>query len=305
MNDLSFDIIQKPGTIHMNVEPLKEQLREKMEEYASKVFAEEDKKDAKDDLAFLRSIKKAVNERRIEVKKEYMKPCDLFEKEVAELIYLIDGPIGLINGQVKEFEEKRIREKNAEIQKIYDELVEDELQDYIPLECIYSTKWGNAGTTLKSIRREIESVVVKTSAEINAIKAINSDKKEAALNIYMATRNLPAAMKCIADYEKQKDEILKKQETEQAERAERERQKEIERIRKEERERIRSEEKIRLDAEKSAIETLKTVDEDAAAPLSTKESRKVIYTVVATPDELQEIEMAFTSLGVYFERKDV
>lgn len=32
---------------------------------------------------------------------------------------------------------------------------------------------------------------------------------------------------------------------------------------------------------------------------------KVIYTVVATPDEIQEIEMAFNSLGIYFERKDV
>jgi len=39
--------------------------------------------------------------------------------------------------------------------------------------------------------------------------------------------------------------------------------------------------------------------------LSSEESKKVIYTVVATEEELKDIEQAMTSFGVYFERKDV
>ena len=121
----------------------------------------------------------------------------------------------------------------------------------------------------------------------------------------MSTRNLAAAIKFINDYEARKSEILERQAKEKEEREAALKQEEIERIRREERARIAAEERIRQDAKKEAVEELKTVDEQAARPLSSADSKKVIYTVVATDDELQEIEMALTSLGVYFERKDV
>ena len=82
-------------------------------------------------------------------------------------------------------------------------------------------------------------------------------------------------------------------------------QDEIDRIRREERERIAEEERIRNQARQEAVEEIKTVDDAAAAPLACEASRKVIYTVVATPEELEEIETALTSLGIYYERKDV
>ena len=44
---------------------------------------------------------------------------------------------------------------------------------------------------------------------------------------------------------------------------------------------------------------------EKAAELTTEESKTVVFTVKATDDEIVEIEMALTSLGVYFERKDV
>ena len=99
-------------------------------------------------------------------------------------------------------------------------------------------------------------------------------------------------------------EILRKQESEEAERREQEREAERQRIREEERRRVRQEEEIRATAEKKVIEDLKTVDEEKAAQLSTNDSKTVIYTVVATEEELADIEQAMTSFGVYFERKD-
>ena len=47
------------------------------------------------------------------------------------------------------------------------------------------------------------------------------------------------------------------------------------------------------------------MDEAAAAPLTEKHSMKVVYVVVGTMEELQEVEMAFNSWGLYYERKDV
>lgn len=305
MSNLKFDVVQTAGIINVDFESIESQLSEKMDEYNGLVFTEDKKKDAKADLAELRKYRKAVNDRKSEVKKAYMEPYNQFEAKVKKLIELIDEPINYIDGQVKEFEEKRIREKKAEIKKIYDEIVPEDLQDYIPLECIYGTKWDNASTTMKSIKQEISDAVSKAESDISVIKGMNSDKTEDALNLYMSTRNLAVAIKFINDYEAKKREILERQAKEKEKREAALKQEEIDRIRREERARIAAEERIRQDAKKEAVEELKTVDEQAARPLSSADSKKVIYTVVATDDELQEIEMALTSLGVYFDRKDV
>ena len=42
---------------------------------------------------------------------------------------------------------------------MYEELVPDELQDYIPLERIYGPNWDNVTTTMKSVKTEISSKV--------------------------------------------------------------------------------------------------------------------------------------------------
>lgn len=134
MNELKFNVVQSIGEITANFDEFKNQVSRELEKYKSKEFTEDTKKDAKKDLAELRKKKAAVNERRIEVKKEYMKPYDEFEAKVKELITLIDEPITLIDYKVKEFEEKRINERKEEILLAYEEIVPGELQDYIPLE---------------------------------------------------------------------------------------------------------------------------------------------------------------------------
>lgn len=156
MQKLELTINQTMGVITGNFDDIKKSLETEMAVYETKQFAEEDKQKAKGDLADLRKLRKAVNDRKVEVKKEYMKPYEVFEGKVKELIGVIDKPIALIDGQVKEFEAKRVEEKKTEIQKLYGELVEEELHDYIPLEKIYGEKWTNASTTMKSIREEID-----------------------------------------------------------------------------------------------------------------------------------------------------
>lgn len=305
MSELQFDVIQNAGSIEMDTAELESQLSKKMEEYKTKQFTEDSKKEGKDDLAILRKLKKAVGDRDREVKKQHMKPYDDFHEKVNRLISLIDEPIQIIDGQLKVYEENRVNERKKDIQGIYDSFVDDVLEDYIPLEVIYGSKWTNATTTLKSIKAEIEEIAKKTSEDISAISAMKSDVTDKALNLYMNNHNLACAIAYINDYETSKVKILKQQQEEQEKQAERQRQAEIERIRHEERIRIREEERIRNEAKIQAVTEIKEINEQEAAPLSSRESVKVIYTIVATPDEITEIEMAFNSLGVYFERKDV
>ena len=305
MQKLELTINQTMGVITGNFEDIKKSLETEMAVYETKQFAEEDKQKAKGDLADLRKLRKAVNDRKVEVKKEYMKPYEVFEGNVKELIGVIDKPIALIDGQVKEFEAKRVEEKKAEIQNLYNELVEVELHDYMPLEKIYGEKWTNASTTMKTIREEINLKVMQTRQDIATIKAMKSEKEEQALNLYMENNNLALAIQMINRYEQEKAEILRRKEKEEQERRDRELERERERGREEERARIREEERLKAEAEQKAIDQIKTVDEVKAAELTTEDSKTVVFTVKATDAELEEIEMALTSLGVYFERKDV
>lgn len=304
MHDLELAVSQDLGKITANFDEIKTALAGQLKEYKDKEFSEDKKKDAKEDLASLRKLKKSVDDRRKEVKKVYMKPYDDFDAKVKELIGLIDEPIKLIDYQVKSFEANRVKARKEEIKKVYEELVPDELQDYIPLERIYGPKWDNTTTTMKSIKTEISSKVSSTNSDIAAIKAMRSEKEETALNLYMENNNLAIAIKYLSEYENEKAEILRKQEAKEVERREQELEAERQRIREEERRRVQQEEEIRVTAEKKVIEDLKTVDEEKAAPLSTNDSKTVIYTVVATEEELADIEQAMTSFGVYFERKD-
>ncbi len=305
MNNTVAVITQESAKISCNFDQVEQAIKGTLAEFEGVVFTEDSKTYAKKQVASLRKQKKEFQENLRDAKNEYMAPWNEFETQAKNLIALYDKPINSINGQVQAFEEKRVREKKAEIEAAYNELVPDDLQDYIPLECIYGAKWDNATTNMKTVRKEISEAVTKTQSEISVISSMGSDKVQAALALYMANRNLAAAVKYISDYEAKKKEILAQQERREAERAEALRREEIEKIRREERARIAEEERIRKDAKREIVEEIKTVDEAAAAPLSGKQSMKVIYTVVATAEEIQEIEMAFNSLGIYFERKDV
>lgn len=305
MNNTVAVITQESAKISCNFDQVEQAIKGTLAEFEGVVFTEDSKTYAKKQVASLRKQKKEFQENLRDAKNQYMAPWNEVETRAKNLIALYDEPIDFINGQVQAFEEKRIREKKEEIEAVYNELVPEDLQDYIPLECIYGAKWDNATTNMKTVKKEISEIVTKTQGEISVISSMGSDKVQAALALYMANRNLAAAVKYISDYEAKKKEILAQQERREAERAEALRREEIEKIRREERARIAEEERIRNEAKREAVEEIKTVDEAAAAPLTEKHSMKVIYTVVATAEEIQEIEMAFNSLGIYFERKDV
>ena len=224
--NLELSMIPKSGVISTNFEEIKEKLETEMSTYKTMRVTVDNKKEAKEDMADLRKLKKKLNDRKKEVKEEYMKPYLEVEDGVKQLISIIDGAINFLDGQVAELEEQRVLERKAEITKVYDELVEEELLDYMPMERIWNNKWTNASTTMKSIREDIAGYATKVRTDIAAIKAMQSDKTEQALNYYMETNDLASSIQMITRYEQEKANILKKKEQEEKERREKELEKE-------------------------------------------------------------------------------
>jgi len=304
VKEIKFEVTPVSGSINTNMVAIKEQLAVMVSQYAGLVFTEDSKAAAKKTVAELRRLKKDIDDRRKEIKKQWLLPYEKFEAEVKELLAIVDGPIDQINEQVEAFEQKRLKEREIEIKMIYAEEIGD-LSDFIPLYRIRDEKWNNISTSTKAIKKAMAETIAATRAGKLAIESMQSDAVPAALKKYQTTLDLTGAINYINQYEAQRAEVLRR-EAERLQREEEQRhQAEIERVRREERQRIAEEERIRREAETKAIEDIKVVDEVSAAPLTAPDSQKAIYTVVGTKSELQELEMAMTSLGLYFERKDI
>lgn len=125
MAELTVQVKQKVGNIQFNYEEIKETLAAQMDLYKDAQFSEDTKKDAKKEVAALRNMKKAIDEKRKEVKKQCLVPYEDFEAKCKELQGLIDQPINLISCQITAFEEKRIYKKERESKRFFRRFLRD------------------------------------------------------------------------------------------------------------------------------------------------------------------------------------
>ena len=216
MEEIRVNVEQKNGVIGFNFEEIKEKLNSELEVYKNMIFTEDSKAEAKKTIASLRKLKKSVNDKKLEVKKSFMIPYTNFEAQVKELDNLIDEPINFINNQVEEFERKRVEEKKALISEIYAEIMaeHEEASGYLPLQRIYDSKWENATTTKKAITETITERVDHVEKDLGIIRSMGSEFEDKGIEKYKATLELSDAIEIMNQYQKQKEEILRRQEEE-------------------------------------------------------------------------------------------
>lgn len=226
MNDLEVKVTQNPGSIDFNFQEIKEALAVQMTAYTSLEITEDKQKEAKSDLATLRKIRKAVDDQRKNVKKDFMRPYTEFEESVKDLLAVIDEPIYMIDGKLKEFEAKRVAEKQKHLNDLYEQHI-GEYKDYLPYSVVANDKWTNATYSDRDIIYDISEAVTKVKADINAIKALRSEIEFECLQAYKnAGNNLAAAITKNSDYISAKEKAEQKVREEQEHKAELERQKE-------------------------------------------------------------------------------
>ena len=309
MNELSLVINQNPGSIDINFDALEEQLDKKLSEYKGAVFTESSKAIAKAEVASLRKLKKDIEDSRKAVKKKWMEPYEQFEKKMKSLAVKVDEPINAINEQVQAFEEKRRQEKRELIRNLYEDTVADyeDCRDYVSLDKLYDSKWENASVSAKSIKKDMMERMSGIQTAVSSIKAMHSDKEEDVLVLYKRTLDLNRALQMISVYEQNKAEALKREEERRKQEEERRIQAEIERAKMAEREAICREEHIRKEEQEKAEEFIPVpvpdINDDNL-PFEQPTTITAYYRIVATPEELEAVETAFNSIGIYFERRD-
>lgn len=212
-DELQVIVNQQPGVITWNFEDLKNALAEKMATYETLVYTEDTVKDAKSDLAGLRKLRKAVEDKRKEIKEHCLDPYYIIEEQAKELTALIDKPIAKIAEQVDDYEKKRKAAVKAEITDYMKEQFAP-LPDGIAKKLqfkIYDNRWENATATKKSWQDAIAAALSQTQGDLGILEDIEDEFKDKAMEIYGNNLILSDALAKVNELRKQKEEILKRE----------------------------------------------------------------------------------------------
>ena len=179
--------------IEWNFEELKAEIAKKVEPYTTLVLTEDQIKDGKKDVASLRKLIKALEDKRKDVKNRILIPYDKFETQEKELVAIVQKAVDNIKAQLDASEKKRQDEKLAKVRKIYDECISD-LKVAIPFDKAFKESYLNAGTSLKKIREEMTALYTRVE---NDLRTISWDSSVYAANMkqeYLKNLDLSQAM---------------------------------------------------------------------------------------------------------------
>lgn len=205
--ELKITPYEMPKAIGFNFEELKSEIKEKAALYKNMVYTDETIKEAKSDKAKLNKFITALEDKRKEVKKQCLQPYEEFEKQVKELVAIINEPVKLIDAQVKDYEERQKAEKASKIHAIWEKEVQ-EANEEISLDKIFNDRWLNATFTLKKVQEEIKARIEQFNADLETLDKLPEFSFEA-VEVYKQTLDINRAIaegQRLADIQKRKQE---------------------------------------------------------------------------------------------------
>lgn len=176
--------------IEWNHEEIKKEISEKLQHYANLVYTEEQIKDAKADRATLRKFKEALDAKRKEIKKQCLAPYETFEKQMKEILAIVDEPIVMIDGQVKLYEEKLREEKMEEIVNMFDNIG---FPEWVHIASVFDEKWLNISVKLPTIKAEMDAKLNQIINDADTIANLPDFAFEA-MEVYKSTLNINTAI---------------------------------------------------------------------------------------------------------------
>lgn len=177
-------------SIEWNHEAIKQEVAQKVEYYKNLVYTDNQIKEAKADRATLKKFVQALEDERKKVKKQCLAPYDRFEKQIKEIIAIVNEPIGMIDGQVKDYEEQKKAEK---LEKIKEFFATRNFPDGITLERIFDSRWLNASVTMKSVQEAITAREAQIKADIETLSNLPEFAFEAT-HTYLSTLDMNQAI---------------------------------------------------------------------------------------------------------------
>lgn len=212
-----------------NLEQLKEELIPKLEKYNNLVVTEDSIKAAKDDKAALNKLKKAIEEQRISIKKQYLEPYNVLEAQCKEVVALIDAPVKAIDSQIKAFDEIEKQNKYKELEEAFTVL---NAPEWIKISDVLNPKWENKTLKLDNLKTEMSDRVKKLTEDFEKLSEMYGESPVylPVLNRFKQTKDFSQAAVYAVQLEQEYKREQERKAEEERKRAEAEAAKQAENI---------------------------------------------------------------------------
>ena len=193
-NEFELIITEKSlGALTTNAQNIKEKVQDLLPTYDVKNYSIDNIDKAKEDKALLNKTSKALNDKRIEIEKEFMQPFVEFKTTIAETCDLIKEASSKIDEIVKTKEQEEKDLKKTDIQKYFDENVGN-LKDLINLDKIFNDKWLNKTYKIEDIQEEILNQFKNINEGLDTISSLNSKYEIELKNTFLKNLNINEAI---------------------------------------------------------------------------------------------------------------
>lgn len=200
--------INGTATVTNNISEVKEYALKLKEYYSKLAFNDEQVKEAKDERASVNKVAKQVADYRKSIVAEFKKPIDEFETTAKETEKILKETSGLIDTQVKKYEDMEKENKRQECEKLFNDLIGD-LKELVSFDKIFTDRWLNKTAKMAEVESDIKSVIAKVNTGLQAIKELNSEFETELINTFLTDYDLSKAIMKNTELTKQKEAMQK------------------------------------------------------------------------------------------------
>lgn len=194
MKDMELITRQEPGLVEFyNFEDLKTILEAELVRYQNIAYSEDDLKEAKADQKKLKDLRKAIDDKRKEIKKIYMQPYEVVEAQTKELIALIDAPLKAIGTYLDSAKEAEKEQKRQEIRAFYDREATPlgELADALfASPSFWNPKWELKSAKAKMWQDEIREKIAQAAADLSSLQSAGGEHTPALIAKYLECQDM-------------------------------------------------------------------------------------------------------------------
>lgn len=212
--DLALDVRELTlGTLTTNALQLRDHVAETLERYTPENYSEENVDQAKADRAILNKAAKDLNDRRIQLERDWNAPLQEFKSIIGDTVKMISDGSAKIDAVVKGVESKAKAEKRAAIEELW----ERKGITLLPLSKLWDDKWLNKTKRLPAVEKEIGEKLLKIEAELDTLAAVDTEDGEVLRAYYLDCLDLQRTLAYSATLKANRQRLQEEQARRQAE----------------------------------------------------------------------------------------
>lgn len=212
--DLTLDVRELTlGTLTTNALQLRNHVAETLERYTPENYSEDNVDQAKADRAILNKAAKELNDRRIQLERDWNAPLQEFKSIIGDTVKMIADGSAKIDAVVKGVESKAKAEKRAAIEELWDR----KGITLLPLSKLWDDKWLNKTKRLPAVEKEIGEKLLKIEAELDTLAAVDTEDGEVLRAYYLDCLDLQRTLAYSATLKANRQRLQEEQARRQAE----------------------------------------------------------------------------------------